>query len=203
MTYAKINIDGTILEFPYHLPHIFLIPSDQTLPEDIVKVDTETNLPVATWKQVAMFDSVVKTGEIYAVTYTIVDRFADDTAIVKGITNLKKQHEGTNERTFTFKAKQLLSIYPDVERETWAQQNQEAAAYQADNSVATPLLTAIATARNITVAELTVKVLAKAEEYAVQYGALLGAYQANRQILASIDLNDNTTWDLIETIVRV
>ena len=203
MNYALLNTEGTVERFPYFSPELERLRLDQDLPTNVVKVDIETNKPSISWDQKAIFDQVVETSGTYAVTYAVVDRYADDTAMLKGITVLKKQHEDINERTFTYKAKELLNAYPDVERETWLQQRQEAAAYQADNSAATPLLSVIATARNITVADLVTKVLAKASEYDTSYGELLGKYQKNREILASIDLADNTTWDNIDNLVRL
>ena len=203
MIYAKINTDGTVAQFPYQSVTINNLRPNQTLPTDAVEVDTETNKPATTWKQVANFNSVEKSGDNYIATYTVADRYADDASKLKGITTLKKQHEGTNERNFAVKAKDLVSDYSEFERTTWNQQLQEATLYTADNGASTPLLSIIATERGITVADLVTKVLANATEYDTAFGSLLGKYQKNRSILNSIDLNGNTTWDSIDNIVSL
>ena len=62
-----------------------------------------------------------------------------------------------------------LNVYSDVERASFAGQLAEANAHKADNSASTPMLTAISTARSITVAALRDKVIAKAKKYLKQY----------------------------------
>ena len=83
---------------------------------------------------------------------------------------------------------QLKADYPESEVSSWGKQEREARALLADPATATPLLSAIATARGIDLAELAARVLAKADAYAVAAGALIGRRQALEDALAAIDL---------------
>lgn len=67
--------------------------------------------------------------------------------------------------------------YPLSEVLTWPKQEQEALAFTADAGASTPLLSAIAAAREVTVAYLAEKVLLKAAAYAAFVGAAIGARQ--------------------------
>ena len=204
MIYAKINEDGTVAEFPYRSRDTSILRPDQELPADVVEVDTETNKPSLKWDQKVSYDSVVKVDDKYVATYNSPEsKFADADAKLKAITINKKMQEDSNERTFVFKSKELGGEYTDGERSSWNQQRTEAIAYTTDNTTATPLLSVIATARGITVAELAAKIVENAAAYDVAYGELLGKYQKNKDILTSIDLEDNTTWDSIDSIVRL
>ena len=81
----------------------------------------------------------------------------------------------------------LAPHYPQHEIDTWDQQRREAVAYQGDPSIAdTPLLTAMATARGMTVAALAARVLTKAQAFAQAGGAILGAQQALEDQLQAI-----------------
>jgi hypothetical protein len=90
--------------------------------------------------------------------------------------------------------------YSEAERSTFAQQRVEALAYTADNSVSTPLLTAIADARETTVAILAPKVLAKAEENDQIIGNLIGRKKKVAERLEAIDLNDVSTFSNFNNI---
>ena len=72
----------------------------------------------------------------------------------------------------------LIPEYPLHERETWDQQSMEAKAKAADPAAPTPLLSAMALARGITVAGLAAKVTAKAAAFAAAGGSIIGAQQA-------------------------
>lgn len=65
-----------------------------------------------------------------------------------------------------------------VETVTWNQQVREAEAYLLNNTVATPALSALALARNITVADLANRVIAKANAYSLAIIDLLGQQQS-------------------------
>jgi hypothetical protein len=204
MMYARINEDGSVAEFPYSSRDIDMLLSGQELPADMVEVDTQTNKPTIKWDEKVSIDSVVQEGDTYVATYNVPEpKFADHAAKLKSITGIKNLREGENERKFAFRAKALKEDYLEGERDSWDQQRTEAIAYSADETAATPLLSAIATARGITVAELSDKVLANAAAYDAEYGELLGKYQRNRDILNSIDLENPETWDLIDSIVRL
>lgn len=68
--------------------------------------------------------------------------------------------------------------YSAEERETWAQQVDEAHAYQADNAATTPILSGIATGRGVTVADMVTIVLGNAAAFATAAGAILGKQAA-------------------------
>jgi hypothetical protein len=202
MNYARINEDGTVAEYPYRFRDVILPNSE--LPADVVEVDTQTNKPTLRWDQKTSITGVEKVGESYLATYgEVVDKYATPETKLKAITSNKKMKEDSNERTFAYKSKELVAKYTDGEIRTWDQQRSEATAYTADNTVSTPLLSAIATARGITVSELATKVLNNASAYESAYGTLLGRYQKNKDILASIDLANDTTWGAIDDVERL
>jgi hypothetical protein len=77
----------------------------------------------------------------------------------------------------------LAADYPDSEVQSWPQQVKEAMALSADPQADAPLLTAIATARGLPVAELASRVLGKMNAYAGASGALIGRRQAAEDLI--------------------
>lgn len=77
----------------------------------------------------------------------------------------------------------LTSTYPPGELQSWPQQVQEAAAFLLDPPGPTLLLSTIAEARGLTVADLAGRVQAKAEGYAAYSGAIIGKRQAAEDLL--------------------
>jgi hypothetical protein len=71
----------------------------------------------------------------------------------------------------------LSASYPAREVISWDQQLREAAAYSADATAATPLLSALAAARGVAMADLVQRVLDKSSAFAVESGRILGARQ--------------------------
>lgn len=65
----------------------------------------------------------------------------------------------------------------ELEMATWAAQREEAIAYLADNTVSTPTLTALATARNITIDEMANLVYTAIQEYDAEVATLLASKQ--------------------------
>lgn len=65
-----------------------------------------------------------------------------------------------------------------VEKSTWDIQLAEAKAYTVDNTASTPILSAIATERGLTVGDLAAKVLIKAASYQEMVAKLIGEKQA-------------------------
>ena len=199
MVYAKINDQGEVLEFPY-------LPAGNPyidVPNNMVEVDVTTNKPDVSWDEVYYYDQVVVSGDSYVATFTTSSRYSTDEERLKGITSLKLMRTQENDRTFNYKATELKKKYPEAEVDSWDQQRREALAYTDDNTVSTPLLSVIATERNISLADLSVKVITHATAYDITLGTLLGKYQKNRSLLNAIDLDDNTTWDNIDSIVRL
>ena len=70
------------------------------------------------------------------------------------------------------------ATYPDREISTFDKQESEARAYAADATASTPLLSALAEARGISLPDLVERVLAKADAFAVASGSIIGQRQA-------------------------
>ncbi|NVF15022.1 hypothetical protein [Vreelandella maris] len=71
----------------------------------------------------------------------------------------------------------IRSLYPDFERETWGDQEDEARAWTADKMAPTPTLTGIAEAREVTVEYLAPKVIQKADQYRALAASVAGKRQ--------------------------
>lgn len=82
----------------------------------------------------------------------------------------------------------LTAAYPEREVSSWQQQEREARSLEQDASATAPLLSAIASARGLDVAELAARVREKADAFAVASGAIIGRRQALEDALAAIDL---------------
>lgn len=75
--------------------------------------------------------------------------------------------------------KQLVQDYPQHETTTWPQQLAEAMAFARDGpAVATPTLSAIATAAGRTIEDLATTILAKSAAYHLAAGAVIGKRMA-------------------------
>lgn len=72
----------------------------------------------------------------------------------------------------------LVSTYPDREISTFDKQEAEARAYMADPTAPTPLLSALAKARGLSMDELVKRVIAKADTFAAASGYIIGQRQA-------------------------
>lgn len=72
----------------------------------------------------------------------------------------------------------LTTTYPDREISTFDKQEAEARAYMADPEAPTPLLSALAKARDIDMDELIKRVIAKADAFAAASGYIIGQRQA-------------------------
>ena len=72
----------------------------------------------------------------------------------------------------------LTVTYPDREISTFDKQESEARAYAADATASTPLLSALAQARGISLPDLVERVLAKADILAMASGSIIGQRQA-------------------------
>lgn len=74
--------------------------------------------------------------------------------------------------------KLLAAPYQDEERESWATQQREARAWLLDNTAATPMLSAMATTRGITLAVMVNKVMENVAIFEQAAGQILGRQQA-------------------------
>lgn len=83
----------------------------------------------------------------------------------------------------------LSANYPEGEVQSWSQQTKEADALAANPDAPTPLLSAIATARGLSVGDLAMRVHTKANAYARASGQIIGQRQAMEDALLAIDLS--------------
>lgn len=81
----------------------------------------------------------------------------------------------------------LTPTYPERELLTFDKQEAEARAYQADNAAPTPLLTALAAGRGISVDDLAGRVIAKADAFTVASGRLIGQRQRLEDALGACE----------------
>ena len=129
----------------------------------------------------------------------------------------QRKREAIHKEAFT-RQPAAVRIYPQHERDSWAQQVEEAKAYDTagdKSSVSTPLLDALSTRRGVGLATMVSKVLNKQSEFAQAFGPVLGAQQAleghleeilaeydagnitadqARQQIAAIDETDDANW---------
>ena len=202
MIYAKIDDQGNVLEFPYDFERTVEFMQTREVPADAVEVDVETNRPDVSWDEVYNYADTEVVDGAYIATFTTRDRYATAEDKLKGITTLKRVELAQNDRAFAARSKALREKYSDAEVASWDQQRTEAAAYIADDTSTTPLLSAIASGRGITALELAQKVIANASEYDAAFGSLLGKYQKNRELLNAIALDNDTTWDNANLLER-
>jgi len=78
---------------------------------------------------------------------------------------------------------QVAQPYTQTERETWFTQLKEADEYITDNTAITPMLSAMATARNISLVTLVSKVKENDSLFRQAIGTLLGQQQAELDAL--------------------
>lgn len=87
----------------------------------------------------------------------------------------------------------VASGYTQIERNTWPAQVEEAKAYKADNTASTPMLSALAAARNLTVDQMADKVLRRNAAFAAATGQIMGAATI---LLGMEPIPDNMTDDI-------
>ena len=123
--------------------------------------------------------------------WSVVDMFADTTE--DGVTTTKADQEAAYQadldakakvaaiteinRTFEEEISAVKEGYTEDEIKSWPQQVAEAQAYQADQTVATPLLDAIVSQRGGTKDELVLRIATNATQYAQVFGVALGKKQ--------------------------
>jgi len=113
------------------------------------------------------------------------------------LSDLKKRKIEIITLAFTNSVETLTTALPH-EMVSWRKQEDEARAYSADNTVATPFIDAQLVTRDLgeTKDELIAKIIANADAYQVAYATLLGKFQnlTNR-------INTATTVDKLNLIV--
>ncbi|QOD81901.1 hypothetical protein [Chromobacterium haemolyticum] len=95
---------------------------------------------------------------------------------------------------------ELSASYPAGEVSSWSQQTAEADALVANPAAPAPLLTAIATARGLSVTDLAGRVRAKRDAYAQSSGQIIGQRQALEDALGAIDLQAGDAAAKLEAI---
>lgn len=84
----------------------------------------------------------------------------------------------------------LTTPYSAEERESWANQQKEAEAWTLNNSAPVPMITAMATARGITIAVMVGKIMDNVDLFRAAAGQILGTQQALLdQIYAATDFD--------------
>ncbi len=205
---AKINPDtNEIAEFPLldHFQHPELLTVikqhpelenlKSNLPAEYVIVE-KGDIPSLNWDQAVRTTSVDLVDGVWTEHFEAFDRFTTDEEKIAAAKTYKIAKNSEAEGSFNqmVLAAAIANGYSETEKSTFAQQRVEALAYTADNSVPTPLLTAIADARETTVAILAPKVIAKAEENDRVIGNLIGRKRKVADRLEAIDLNDVSTF---------
>lgn len=191
MLLAKLDADGNVEKFPYYNLNAEL--ADE-LPSDVVAVNKSKNMPAYSWNQVAAFDSVEQVEGEWVVNYRVKDKFANEEEELAFANQELLDAANRIKENFRTQTLQLKGNYTDIEMDSWANQLAEAKAHQAGGSD-TPLLSAIAEQRNMSVDDLAAKVIEKNAAYVAEYGRLLGQYSHKKKVLSEIDINDRTTWD--------
>ena len=195
--YARIDNDGNVIEFPVREYDRFLLPSSEPLPDDVVEVDTETNKPITTWNQILSYNGIENTNGNYFLNYSVNQRYTDFDSKKSFIEKLVRQYKDQNERKFVSLSKQINALYKQNEINTWNLQITEAKNYLNDINDYS-FISKLEAERGINLSDFVNKIIAKHNSYTEEYGTMLGKYQKNRELLSSIDLTDETTFDLID-----
>jgi hypothetical protein len=94
----------------------------------------------------------------------------------------------------------LSAAYPEGEVQSWSQQAKEAEALNTNPNAPTPLLAAIATARGLSLMDLTARVIAKMTAFAHASGQIIGQRQALEDAVNAVDLNASDAVAQLEAI---
>jgi hypothetical protein len=193
--YARINENGDIVEFP--IVNLDILRFGESIPDDVIEVDTETNKPTLTWDKILLHDSIENINGSYILNYTISERFSKFEDKKKCVENLIIQYNKQNEAKFNSLVKEINFPYKQEEINSWNLQVQESKNYlNGINDCA--FIELLANQRGIEISELVTKIMEKHMNYVNSYGDVLGMYQKNRELLSSINLDDETTFDLID-----
>lgn len=106
------------------------------------------------------------------------DQWVDDVSSVDLLKTKKESLVSAMQNAFDKDMADLVSAYPEMERETWPEQKAERMIYLSDSTASVPMLSAIASERGITVSELAVKIDSKSVEFSNAAGVLVGKHHA-------------------------
>lgn len=163
------------------------------LPEVATAAKVKAYLVPEAYRPGRLFVSVTLPGqpeEVPACGQDLVELLGEDTleASDAAILNAAKAAKLTEiNAEFQKAVAALAKDYPDSEVQSWPQQVKEATALSADPQADAPLLTAIATARGLPVAELASRVLDKMNAYAAASGVLIGQRQAAEDLITAAE----------------
>lgn len=198
MLYAKINQAGDVVEFPY----VFSDFPGTTPPSDAVPVDSTSLRPATTWNQKLIYDRVERSGDTYQLHYLVEVKFTTDQDKRAFMSQALPFYTRSNSEQFQATVKKLKQDYTDAEAESWPNQLDQAKRHLAGETTGIELLTSIAQARSMDISELANRIVANALAYNTAYGAALGKYQKNKEVLSSVDLDNPTTYDNIDLFVK-
>lgn len=155
------EIKAYIMENGCMVPH----PDDQTVP-----VDIHTQL-----------DPLYKELDEYAKAHP--DKVVEDVPPVPTVDELKVAKLEEINSSYDTATSALVSTYPSTELLTFDKQEQEARAWDADNTVETPLVDMLALGRQMDKAELVRRIIAKADAFALATGYITGQRQRYEDLL--------------------
>ena len=120
---------------------------------------------------------------------------------IKAVSELSLEELKTNKLSeinnlYNIATESLVLTYPSTELLTFDKQEQEARAWQEDNSVETPLIDMLAAGRQIDKEELVRRIIVKADSFALITGYLTGQRQRYEDLLEKVK-----TIEEIENIV--
>jgi len=141
---------------------------------DTVSVKVGDNLETVDWQLDTILESMETLGDpdAYKISYTLTE-----TDISNGMKFLKTYNKLVLDAVYDTRLKKEQLGITEIESVSWDQQRKESEAYTADNTASTPLLTKLAEARGITIAQMVSKVTVALEKYYEKLAVLLAKKQ--------------------------
>jgi len=198
-SYEGYNIaflDDDVIEREYlENLHYAIFPTDEIalgykfawVQRDVISVKKNDNLDTVDWQLDEICESmqanrdvdplfsenvIGEWEEIVKVKYTLTEA---DTA--NGMEFLKTYNRLVLDHVYDKRLKEEQLHISEIESVSWDQQRKEAEVYTADNTASTPLLTKLAEARDITIAQMVSKVGTAIENYYEKLSVLLAKKQ--------------------------
>jgi hypothetical protein len=199
--YAKLNNRQEVIQFPVLLP--YKLEAGLARYNNLVLVSQDDKPEYVDWKKQAVPVGLKKSIDfknpknffkaVYEVK-SVVDNTTDFKTKQNKFLEVYNEYKNTNYKVFQQKVKDLTGDYKQEEFDTWDQQLAEAKAYISTKEEGL-LLKNISNERGISLQNLVDKIISKSNSYNSTYGKLLGKYRKNQEILDSIDLKNEATWD--------
>jgi hypothetical protein len=177
---------------------------------------TEDIVPTVKWYEKAIYDGIdFGSRDIEAtdgstvqqrytgIKYKVIPKFENRQLQYGDLVKVIEEYTKENNEILLQKTEALSKDYSTAEKDTWDRQLQEAKLYLENNEASVPLLTALSTNRNISLTELANRIVNKANDYAFEYGKILGEYQKNKDVIASVDPTISTTWNNLNNYKRL